>query len=97
MSTTKEINLTVSDLTIIEQIISAAQIRGAIRPEEMVPVGQLFLKISNILQELKNTPSSSVSASSQSSQSSRPSQSDVKPESSAAKTVPKFLPYVPEE
>lgn len=41
--------LTINDLKIIMQIIKVASNRGAIQPEEMVTVGNIYAKLENFI------------------------------------------------
>ena len=46
-------NLSGEDIVLMGQTIELAQTRGAFKAQEMVPIGQLYIKLCKILEEAK--------------------------------------------
>ncbi len=45
----QEVKISVNDVNLVIQVIKATTARGAIQPEEMVPVGALYHRMTEIL------------------------------------------------
>jgi hypothetical protein len=46
-------SLNINDIVLLEQLVRVCQLRGAIKPEEMVEVGQVYNKLKVILDDIK--------------------------------------------
>lgn len=50
-NTNGHVNFTVQDIALMGEIIKVVTARGALKPEELTPIGNLYSKISSFLQQ----------------------------------------------
>ena len=57
-----QVTLTLEDLSAVLSIVDVATQRGAFRPKEFTTVGKVYEKISNFLEQVKDTSNSTSGA-----------------------------------